>query len=114
LHPNSEKTYFGGPEKIKNFGSESGIYSGCAIHVGQQIPYLIALCPFSMYQTDAISAVIEAVLNDPFSGIGKPEPLKHLGSNFWSRRIDQEHRLIYRVEKERILFLQARFHYGDR
>ena len=58
--------------------------------------------------------LIEAVLNDTFSGIGKPEPLKHLGSNFWSRRIDQEHRLIYRVEKERILFLQARFHYGDR
>lgn len=55
--------------------------------------------------------LIEAILTDPFCGIGKPEPLKHIGTNFWSRRIDQEHRLVYRVEKDRVLFLQARFHY---
>ena len=61
-----------------------------------------------------INKLLDAIKKRPFEGIGKPEPLKHLGSNFWSRRIDQEHRLIYRVEKERILFLQARFHYGDR
>jgi toxin YoeB len=45
-------------------------------------------------------------------GIGKPEPLKHLGSNLWSRRINLEHRLVYRVEQNRILFLQTRYHYG--
>ncbi|MCZ8192290.1 MULTISPECIES: Txe/YoeB family addiction module toxin [Microcystis] len=55
--------------------------------------------------------LIEAILAEPFSGIGKPEPLKHLGSNLWSRRINLEHRLVYQVENNRILFLQARYHY---
>jgi toxin YoeB len=55
--------------------------------------------------------LIESIVEDPFSGIGKPEPLKHLGSNLWSRRINLEHRLVYRVERNRILFLQARYHY---
>jgi toxin YoeB len=55
--------------------------------------------------------LIESIVEDPFSGIGKPEPLKHLGSNLWSRRINLEHRLVYRVEQNRILFLQARYHY---
>ena len=55
--------------------------------------------------------LIEAVLRDPFEGIGKPEPLKHLGSGTWSRRINQEHRLVYSVGVERIDFLQARYHY---
>jgi toxin YoeB len=55
--------------------------------------------------------LIESVVQDPFAGIGKPEPLKHLGSNLWSRRINLEHRLVYRVEQNRILFLQARYHY---
>lgn len=55
--------------------------------------------------------LIESVVQDPFSGIGKPEPLKHLGSNLWSRRINLEHRLVYQVEHNRILFLQARYHY---
>jgi toxin YoeB len=55
--------------------------------------------------------LIESIVQDPFSGIGKPEPLKHLGSNLWSRRINLEHRLVYRVERNRILFLQARYHY---
>lgn len=56
-------------------------------------------------------ALIESIVQDPFIGIGKPEPLKHLGSNLWSRRINLEHRLVYRVERNRILFLQARYHY---
>jgi toxin YoeB len=56
--------------------------------------------------------LIESIVQDPFSGIGKPEPLKHLGSNLWSRRINLEHRLVYRVEQNRILFLQARYHYA--
>jgi toxin YoeB len=55
--------------------------------------------------------LIESIVEDPFTGIGKPEPLKHLGSNLWSRRINLEHRLVYRVEQNRILFLQARYHY---
>ncbi|NJM66207.1 MAG: Txe/YoeB family addiction module toxin [Acaryochloris sp. RU_4_1] len=58
--------------------------------------------------------LIESILQDPFSGIGKPETLKHLGSNLWSRRINLEHRLVYRVEQNRILFLQARYHYVER
>jgi toxin YoeB len=55
--------------------------------------------------------LVEAVLRDPFSGIGKPEPLKYLGAGVWSRRITQEHRLVYVVSAERIDFLQARYHY---
>lgn len=57
--------------------------------------------------------LIESIVQTPFSGIGKPEPLKYLGSNLWSRRINLEHRLIYRVEENRILFLQARYHYQE-
>lgn len=55
--------------------------------------------------------LLDAVLRDPFAGIGKPEPLKHLGAGTWSRRITQEHRLVYSVGAERIDFLQARYHY---
>ena len=55
--------------------------------------------------------LVEAVLRDPFSGIGKPEPLKYILAGCWSRRITQEHRLVYRVTEKRIDFLQARYHY---
>ena len=55
--------------------------------------------------------LIEAILRDPFAGIGKPEPLKYLGSGIWSRRLTQEHRVVYLVSEERIDFLQARYHY---
>ncbi len=55
--------------------------------------------------------LIEAVLRDPFAGIGKPEPLKYVLAGCWSRRITQEHRLVYRVSDRRIDFLQARYHY---
>lgn len=58
-----------------------------------------------------ILSLVEAVLRDPFTGIGKPEPLKYLGPNVWSRRITQEHRLIYVVGDGRIDFIQARYHY---
>ena len=58
-----------------------------------------------------IFELIEATRRDPFSGLGKPEPLKYLGSGTWSRRITQEHRLVYRVVGNRILFAQARYHY---
>jgi toxin YoeB len=55
--------------------------------------------------------LMKAVLNDPFSGIGKPEPLKHLGTGVGSRRITQEHRCVYLVKAERVEFLQGRYHY---
>ena len=55
--------------------------------------------------------LVEAIRRDPFKGIGKPEPLRHLGSGIWSRRINQEHRLVYIVKTDRLLFAQARYHY---
>lgn len=55
--------------------------------------------------------LIEEILRDPFTGIGKPEPLKYLAANTWSRRLTQEHRIVYLVGDTRIDFLQARFHY---
>ena len=55
--------------------------------------------------------LVEAVLRDPFQGPGKPEPLRYLLAGCWSRRITQEHRLVYRVSDEGIDFLQARYHY---
>ena len=55
--------------------------------------------------------LMRAILLDPFSGIGKPEPLKYLGSGVWSRRITQEHRCVYLVQQQRIEFLQGRYHY---
>lgn len=58
-----------------------------------------------------ILELVEAIRRDPFTGIGKPEPLRYLGAGIWSRRITQEHRLVYRVESDRILFAQARYHY---
>ena len=55
--------------------------------------------------------LIEDILRDPFAGIGKPEPLKYLAPGTWSRRITQEHRIVYLVRDEQINFLQARYHY---
>ncbi len=55
--------------------------------------------------------LVEAVMRDPFQGLGKPEPLRYLLAGCWSRRITQEHRLVYRVADEKIDFLQARYHY---
>lgn len=55
--------------------------------------------------------LIEAIMRDPFQGIGKPEPLKYLVAGTWSRRLTQEHRLVYLVTDDRIDFLQTRYHY---
>jgi toxin YoeB len=55
--------------------------------------------------------LVDVILRDPFRGIGKPEPLKHLGAGVWSRRLTQEHRLVYLVSNDRIDFLQTRYHY---
>ncbi len=56
-------------------------------------------------------ALVEAVMRDPCDGIGKPEPLKYLGPGVWSRRLTQEHRLVYVVSEDRIDFVQGRYHY---
>jgi toxin YoeB len=58
-----------------------------------------------------IFELIETILRDPFTGMGKPEPLKYALAGAWSRRINQEHRLVYRVSEAKIDFLQARYHY---
>ena len=58
-----------------------------------------------------ILALVEEVLRDPFAGAGKPEALKHVLAGCWSRRITQEHRLVYRVSESRVDSLQARYHY---
>ncbi len=55
--------------------------------------------------------MVEAILRDPYAGIGKPEPLKYLTPGAWSRRLTQEHRVVYLVRPERIDFLQGRYHY---
>ena len=55
--------------------------------------------------------LVDAVMRDPFSGVGKPEPLKFIAPDTWSRRLNHEHRLVYLVRDERIDFLQARYHY---
>jgi len=55
--------------------------------------------------------IVDEVMRDPFRGIGKPEPLKGLGPGVWSRRLTQEHRLVYLVSDDRIDFLQGRHHY---
>lgn len=68
-------------------------------------------------ETDRKTAIrvldlVEAIIADPFAGIGKPEPLRFVLAGCWSRRITQEHRLVYRVTADRIEFLQARYHYA--
>lgn len=55
--------------------------------------------------------LVEDVLRNPFAGAGKPEPLRGQLSGKWSRRIDQEHRLVYEVANDRVYFLAARYHY---
>ena len=56
--------------------------------------------------------LMEAVLREPYTGVGKPEHLKHFGGNVWSRRINEVDRLVYEVFDDRVAFLQARYHYG--
>jgi toxin YoeB len=54
------------------------------------------------------------LVRDPFTGIGKPEPLKHEFKGFWSRRITHEHRLVYSVTKDEVLIVSCYSHYGDK
>ncbi|MFN7301864.1 MAG: Txe/YoeB family addiction module toxin [Bacteroidota bacterium] len=59
-----------------------------------------------------INALIRECLRDPFHGTGKPEALKGSLSGCWSRRINAEHRLVYKVKEDRLHILQCRYHYG--
>jgi toxin YoeB len=56
-------------------------------------------------------SLMTVVLRDPFAGLGKPEPLKHIGADVWSRRLTDEHRVVYRVADQKVSFLQGRYLY---
>ena len=58
-----------------------------------------------------VNALIKEVQRAPFEGIGKPEPLRHALAGYWSRRIDGEHRLVYKIESDSMLLAQLRYHY---
>jgi toxin YoeB len=58
-----------------------------------------------------INTLIKEIQRDPFAGIGKPEPLKHSLSGYWSRRINDEHRIVYTVTDDNLLIAQLRYHY---
>lgn len=58
-----------------------------------------------------INNLIKDIKREPFEGIGKPEPLKHALSGYWSRRINDEHRIVYKVHDDSILIAQLRYHY---
>jgi len=58
-----------------------------------------------------VNRLIDDALRDPFTGIGKPEQLRHVLSGAWSRRITEEHRLVYLVDNDDLVILQARYHY---
>lgn len=60
---------------------------------------------------DKINALIEDAQRHPFTGLGKPEPLKHQLAGIWSRRITREHRLVYRMQGNELQILQCRYHY---
>jgi toxin YoeB len=61
-----------------------------------------------------IQTLCEDIKKTPFTGLGKPEPLRHTLSGYWSRRIDQTHRLVYRIEDDKIVIYKCRSHYHDK
>ena len=60
---------------------------------------------------ERINKLVQEVRREPFTGVGKPEPLRHALAGFWSRRITDEHRMVYRVEGDHLLIAQLRYHY---
>jgi toxin YoeB len=58
-----------------------------------------------------INQLIKDIMRNPFSGIGEPEPLRHNWTGYWSRRIDREHRIVYKYEDEKMQIVKCRFHY---
>ncbi len=63
-------------------------------------------------KVEKIMRLIEECMHQPFEGTGKPEPLRYVLSGCWSRRIDKEHRLVYKVERKTLVILACRYHYG--
>lgn len=59
-----------------------------------------------------INELVKAITRDPFEGIGKPEPLKHAYAGCWSRRITDEHRLVYKIDEGKLVIFQVRYHYA--
>lgn len=78
------------------------------IHALQDLHYWVKI---DKRKAEKILKLVEEVLKTPFEGTGKPEALKHSLTGCWSRRIDQEHRLVYQVTSEKIRILACRFHY---
>lgn len=62
-------------------------------------------------QLERINTLIREIVRTPFSGMGKPEPLQHALTGYWSRRINDEHRIVYRVAGDSLLIAQLRYHY---
>lgn len=60
---------------------------------------------------ERINKLIKEIQREPFSGIGKPEPLKHALNGYWSRRINDEHRIVYKIEQDALWIVQLRYHY---
>ena len=60
---------------------------------------------------DRINKLIRETQREPFAGVGKPEPLKHALAGYWSRRINEEHRMVYKIEGDALLLAQLRYHY---
>lgn len=60
-----------------------------------------------------INQLIRDIKRDPFIGVGKPEPLKHALAGYWSRRITDEHRIVYKVEEDSLFIAQVRHHYSE-
>jgi toxin YoeB len=58
-----------------------------------------------------INNLIQKIQREPFGGVGKPEPLKHAFTGYWSRRINDEHRIIYKIRDDSVLIAQLRYHY---
>ena len=78
------------------------------IHAVQDLTYWVKT---DRKKAQKILVLVEEVIRTPFRGTGKPEPLKHSLTGCWSRRIDQEHRLVYTVDHDKIRILSCRFHY---
>jgi toxin YoeB len=62
-------------------------------------------------QVRRVNQLIREIMREPFGGVGKPEPLKHIFQGWWSRRIDGEHRIVYKVAGEQVWIAQLRYHY---
>lgn len=60
-----------------------------------------------------VNELIKAIQRDPYQGIGKPEPLRHALTGYWSRRMDDEHRIVYKVEGDMLMIAATRYHYGS-